>query len=78
MLQKMNNLNTLPIEMFLEKAKIARKSGQKSLSLPINDVIQLEESLSVVLARLAGELDAILLDLKKQTNVTITMDGGSL
>ena len=64
--------------MFLEKAKIARKSGQKSLSLPINDVIQLEESLSVVLARLAGELDAILLDLKKQTNVTITMDGGSL
>jgi len=74
----MNNLNTLPIEMFLEKAKIARKSGQKSLSLPINDVIQLEESLSVVLARLAGELDAILLDLKKQTNVTITMDGGSL
>lgn len=74
----MNNLNTLPIEMFLEKAEIARKSGQKTLNLPINDVIRLQESLSVVLTRLAGELDAILLDLKKQNNITIAMDGGSL
>lgn len=74
----LNNLNTLPIEIFLEKAQIACKSGQKSLNLPINDVIQLVDSLSVVLARLSGELDAIILDLRNQGNIKVTMDGGSL
>ena len=74
----MINLNTLPIEMFLEKARIARKSGQKTLNLPINDVISLEESLAVVMTRLAGELDAIALNCQQQGNLTITMDGGTL
>jgi len=74
----MQPLNTLPIEMFLEKARIARKSGQKSLNLPINDIILLEESLSVVMTRLAGELDAIALNAQQQGDITIRMDGGSL
>lgn len=74
----MNNLNTLPIEMFLEKARIARKSGQKVMNIPITDIIQLEESLSVVMTRLAGELDAIALSVQQQGSVTVTMDGGSL
>lgn len=74
----MQPLNTLPIEMFLEKARIARKSGQKSLNLPINDVIMLEESLAVVMTRLAGELDLIATNLQQQGDITIRMDGGSL
>lgn len=74
----MNSLNTLPIETFLEKARIARKSGQKSLNLSINEAIQLEESLAVVMTRLAGELDAIALSVQQSGNITVTMDGGSL
>jgi len=74
----MKALNTLPIEMFLEKARIARKSGQKTLNLPINDVILLEETLAVVMTRLAGDLDAIALSVRQQGNITVTMDGGSL
>jgi len=73
----MKSLNTLPIENFLEKARIARKSGQKSLTISINDVILLEESLSVVMTRLAGELDAIALNSQNSSNITISMDGGN-
>lgn len=74
----MNSLNTLPIEMFLEKARIARKSGQKSLSLPITEVQQLEESLAVVMTRLCGELDAIALNVQQSGEIVVKMDGGSL
>jgi hypothetical protein len=74
----MNSLNTLPIEMFLEKAKIARKSGQRSLNLPIDDVVLLEESLAVVMTRLCGDLDAIALSVRQSGDITVTMDGGSL
>ena len=74
----MNSLNTLPIEMFLEKARIARKSGQKTLNLPINEANMLEESLAVVMTRLAGELDVIALKSSVQTEVTVKMDGGNL
>ena len=74
----MKTLNTLPIEMFLEKARIARKSNQKILSLSINDVILLEESLAVVMTRLSGELDMIANSIQSQNEVTVKMDGGSL
>lgn len=74
----MQPLNTYPIEMFLEKARIARKSGQKSLNLPIDDVIMIEESLSVVMTRLAGELDAIAYNIQQSETITVNMDGGKL
>jgi hypothetical protein len=71
-------LNTLPIEMYLEKARIARKSGQKSVNLPIDEASLLEDSLSVVMTRLAGELDKIALASQNTGDITIKMDGGSL
>lgn len=74
----MKTLNTLPIEMFLEKARIARKSGQKTVNLPIDDALLLEESLAVVMTRLAGDLDAIALNVQSSGDVTVKMDGGSL
>lgn len=71
-------LNTLPIEMYLEKARIARKSGQKTVNLPIDEASLLEDSLSVVMTRLAGELDKIALASQDNGDITIKMDGGSL
>jgi len=71
-------LNTIPIELYLEKARIARKSGQKTLNLPINDAQALEECLAVVMTRLAGELDAIALSVQQTGDVSIKFDGGSL
>lgn len=74
----MNALNTLPIELFLEKARIARKSGQKVVNLTIDESNLLEESLAVVMTRLAGELDAIALSVQQTGDITVKMDGGSL
>jgi hypothetical protein len=71
-------LNTLPIEMYLEKARIARKSGQKSVNLSIDEASLLEDSLSVVMTRLAGELDKIAISAQSSGDITIKMDGGSL
>ena len=74
----MKQLNTLPIENFLEKARIAGKSNQKSIILTIDEVKQLEDSLAVVMTRLAGELDAIALNVQQSGDITVKMDGGSL
>lgn len=64
--------------MFLEKARIARKSGQKALNLSINEASMLEESLSVVMTRLAGDLDAIVMNIQQTSDITVNMDGGKL
>jgi len=71
----MRQLNILPIEDFLNKARIAIKSNQNSVTLSIKEVTDLQNSLSIVMTRLAGELDAIA---KNQNNdvIQIKMDGG--
>ena len=71
-------LNTLPIEMFLEKARIARKSNQKSLNLSIDEVMMLEDSLAVVMTRLVSDLDSLVQSAQQSEDIIIKMDGGSL
>jgi hypothetical protein len=72
----MKPLNTLPIEMFLEKAMIASRSGQKTLNLDIKDVVALRDSLASVMTRLAGKLDEQLVTNPPEQSVTVEMDGG--
>ena len=71
----MKHLNTLPIEDFLDKARIAVKSNQKTLSLSIKEVVDLHNSLAVVMTRLAGNLDVIAQN-PPQEQITVKMDGG--
>jgi hypothetical protein len=73
----MKQLNTLPIEQFLDKARIAIKSNQKHLTLNIKDVQALTDSLTVTMTRIAGELDAELQAIKDTpASISIKMDGG--
>jgi len=73
----MKQLNTLPIEQFLEKARIAVKTNQKSLILDTKDVQSLADCLAVVMTRVAGELDEKLQSAQNQPAViSINMDGG--
>jgi hypothetical protein len=69
----MSNINTYPIEDFLNKARLAIKSNQKTLTLSIKEVSDLQNSLSVVMTRLAGENNSNNLG----ENVVIKVDGGS-
>jgi len=71
-------LNTLPIELYLEKARIARKSGQKNVNIGIEEAILLADSLAQVMTRLAGDLDEIVQNVQQQEDIVIKMDGGSL
>ena len=72
----MKQLNTLPIEEFLDKARVAIKSNQKNLTLTIKEATDLQNSLSVVMTRLAGELDQIAINAKPDS-IEIKMDGGT-
>ena len=71
----MKQLNTLPIEDFLDKTRVAIKSNQKNLTLTIKEATDLQNSLSVVMTRLAGELDQMATTAQPST-VEIRMDGG--
>lgn len=72
----MKQLNTLPIEDFLEKARIAIKSNQKTVNFTIKEVTDLQNSLSIIMTRVAGELDQILAENKTPDTIQIKMDGG--
>jgi len=72
----MKQLNTLPIEDFLDKARIAIKTNQKTLNLSIKEVADLQNSLSVVMTRLTGEMDQILSSATQASNIEVKMDGG--
>ena len=70
----MKQLNTLPVEDFLEKTRIAIKTNQKTVVLTIKEATDLQNSLAVVMTRIAGELDEIATT--TQDLITIKMDGG--
>ena len=73
----MKQLNTLPIETFLDKARIAIKSNQKHLTLDIKEVQSLSDSLAVAMTRIAGELDEKLTSAEVSPSIiSINMDGG--
>jgi hypothetical protein len=73
----MKPLNTLPIEDFLNSARIAVKSNQKQVVLDIKQVQSLADSLSIVMTRLAGELDQVISSgSQKSDAIQIKMDGG--
>jgi hypothetical protein len=73
----MKQLNTLPIEDFLDKTRIAIKSNQKSVTLTIKEAADLQNSLSVVMTRLSGEMDQILASAASQPSaIEVKMDGG--
>jgi hypothetical protein len=71
----MKELNTLPIENFLDRARVAIKGNQKNITLTIKEVTDLQNSLAVVMTRLSGELDKLANN--SNNSVSIKMDGGS-
>lgn len=71
----MKPLNTLPIEDFLDKTRVAIKSNQKNLTLTIKEATDLQNSLAVVMTRLSGELDQTS-SAGATGNIEVRMNGG--
>jgi hypothetical protein len=72
----MKQLNTLPIEDFLNNARVAIKGNKQSMTLTIREVQSLSDSLSIVMTRLAGELDQLVSQNTGSDAIQIKMDGG--
>ena len=72
----MKQINTLPIENYLEKARIAKKSGQKTVVLDINEATALADSLAVVMTRLVGKLEDFVQQPSQEEVIQVSMDGG--
>jgi hypothetical protein len=76
----MKPINVFPIEDFLDKARIAKKSGQKTLALTAKEYNDLYDSISMAMTRLTGKLDQTLsaiVETKVPDKIEIKMDGGN-
>ena len=74
----MKQLNTIPIENFLDKARIASKSGAKVITLEANEAADLANCLAVVMTRLAGDLDSLIQNaVQAPQDIQVGMDGGT-
>jgi hypothetical protein len=71
-----NPINTIPIENFLQNAKIAGKTQQREIKLDAKQYKDLADSISMVLARLV-ELQDKRLQQPQEVNVDVQMDGGN-
>lgn len=71
----MKPLNTIPIESFLDKVRIASKTNQSQLTLSIKEAIDLQNSLSVVMTRLSGIFDEKIST--QSTPQSIKVNGGN-
>jgi len=70
----MRQLNILPIEDFLDKARIAKKSSQKTLTLTAKEYTDLFDSLASVMTRLTGIADQTAST--KSNDGSVKLDGG--
>ena len=73
----MRPLNVLPIEDFLDKARIAIKGNQKSVTLTIKEVTDLQNSLAVVMTRLTGIIDQTSDSSVDTGPISVNVDGGT-
>jgi len=71
----MKPLNVFPIEDYLEKVRLAVKTGQKNLTLSQKEYTDLANSLAIVMTRLTGSLDKSVQE-KPLDNIQINVDGG--
>lgn len=71
-----NPVNTIPIENFLQKAKVATKTQQRELKLDSKEYKDLSDSIAILMTRLV-ELQDKRLQQPQDVSVDIKMDGGN-
>lgn len=75
---KSEPLNTLPIQQFIQQVKTADNSRAKEVKIPLDQAKNLAYTLGIVMSRLNGELEKILLnDSKSDEVIEVRVDGGS-
>ena len=77
-MQTKTPINTAPIERLLTQIKNADQSQQKQVTLDIASAKDVAYTLGTVLARLAGDYEAILVKDNSQQEIEVKIDGGGL
>ena len=72
-------LNTIPLQQFLNAVKAAEQSRAREVKLDIATAKTLAFTLGAVMSRLHGDLEKLVAESKNSDNETIqiTIDGGS-
>jgi len=74
-----DHLNTIPIQQFIQQVKSADNSRAKEVKIEIQQAKNLAFTLGIVMSRLNGDLEKLLLDRPQSEEVIrIEMDGGGL
>jgi len=73
----MRQLDTYPIEDFLDKARVAKKTNQKTIVLSYREYGDLYDSLALVMTRLSGILDSAVAAPPATASIEVKMDGGN-
>ena len=72
-------LNTAPIQQFIQQVKTAENSRAKDVKLDMTQAKNLAFTLGIVMARLQGDLEKLVVENKSNDDATIEvqLDGGS-
>jgi hypothetical protein len=72
-------LNTIPLQQFVSQVKSADASRAKEVRLDINTAKNLAFTIGIVMSRLQGDLEKLVLEANSNEEVIqIDMDGGRL
>lgn len=72
-----DRINIAVLEEFIKKVRLAGKSGQKELRIPLSDAENIVHNLSIVSLKLLDRYQTQTQSPEEQT-ITIAMDGGTL
>ena len=78
-MQTVEPLNTIPLQQFLTAVKAAENSRAKEVKLDIATAKNLAFTIGIVMSRLHGDLEKLVVESKKNDNevIEINLDGGS-
>ena len=77
-MKKLEPLNTLPLQQFIQQVKSADSSRSKEIKMDIDQAKNLALTLGIVMSRLTGDLEKFITELYQAQDQTIEikMDGG--
>ena len=75
----MQPINTLPIQQFLTQVKNADASKAREVKITMEQAKNLAFTLGIVMSRLQGDLEKLVLDSKNNNEevITVELNGGS-
>jgi hypothetical protein len=70
-------VNTVPLQQFIQQVKSAENSRAKEIKLDIAQAKNLAFTLGIVMSRLHGDLEKLVLENKQESVIEVQLDGGS-